>query len=135
MYKKIVLGILTTGVVLLGSNSTLAAENENNLPINKLSKTSINSSIEKIDVKNFYSIGVYELSIPVGFPYYLPTKINASGNNSYTYKVVSQTPEVDWEINFSNGEVLCGVEGTITINVYDEFNNLFRVYKITAGGI
>jgi hypothetical protein len=54
MYKeKIVLGILTTGVVLLGSNSTLAAENENNLPINKLSKTSINSSIEKIDVKNF----------------------------------------------------------------------------------
>jgi hypothetical protein len=86
-------------------------------------------------LKIFYSIGVYELSIPVGFPYYLPTKINASGNNSYTYKVVSQTPEVDWEINFSNGEVLCGVEGTITINVYDEFNNLFRVYKITAGGI
>ncbi|MCC2446664.1 hypothetical protein LKL89_22905, partial [Bacillus cereus] len=131
MYKKVTIGTLAIGIMLLGDNSTFAAKNDNNLLNNELIKTSINYSIEKSDAKNPYFMGVYELSIPIGTPYYLPTKLDDSGNNSYIYKSDSQTPQDDWEINTSNGEVVCGVEGTIVINVYDDDNNLIRIYKIT----
>ncbi|MGH0593687.1 hypothetical protein ACQVPY_15540 [Bacillus pretiosus] len=122
MYKKITLSILTTGIMLLGSKEAFASENANNSMKKELSKNAINSIVK-------------ELSIPIGHPYYLPTKIDANGNNTYKYKFNSQNPSGDWEVNISNGEVVCGVEGIMIAEIYNEHDNLIYIYKITAGGI
>jgi hypothetical protein len=135
MYKKTITTILTTSIVLLGSNSAFAAENENNSFQKEQAKVSTSSTVTKIGTTIPYVKGMYELSIPVGSPYYLPTKLDANGNNIYTYKITFADPLEGWELNTSNGEIVCGIEGTIIVEVYDEYGQLVKTYQITAGGV
>ncbi len=122
MYKKLPIGILLTSIFFIGNDNVVVAENQNENPV-------------KLSIPLSYDQMTYELSIPIGLPYYLPIKIDNKGNNIYKYKFDTKNPSGDWEINLSNGEIICGVEGTIRAEVYDGNNSLIHIYIITAGGM
>ncbi|MBJ8030393.1 hypothetical protein [Bacillus cereus group sp. N21] len=135
MYKKLTIGILSVGIIFIGNSEAFATNNYNASHPKNFTEKFSNFTLPSINNTMTNLERIYELSIPVGYPYYLPSKISASGNNLYKYKIVLKNPSEDWEINYSNGEVVCGVEGNIKIEVFDEYNILISTYIITAGGI
>ncbi|NIA61204.1 hypothetical protein G5716_29750 [Bacillus pacificus] len=114
-------------------NETAFAEKQYLYLQEGFTETNINLIEGISNIKDYDPKVVYELNIPAGFPYYLPTKFNESGINLYKYKVMTNNPQGDWNLNDSNGEIICGTEGIFIVEVYNEQKSLIRTYNITFG--
>ncbi|MDA2645017.1 hypothetical protein [Bacillus cereus] len=106
MFKKIVGGVLTTGILFSGSVGVFAADNSQQLPTSKLVK-------KEACPNNTVCYRIKE------FQYYnLPVKYNKNtGSNEYYYKLSGETGH--WEVDSHKGRLTNLSAGKIKVKVYE----------------